>query len=104
MRGPTILAGAGLAVTLAACAASPVQTASADSFLLRGQVLAAALPGTDQAAAQVRRAAAERCGGGFVIRDLETSRQPLLEPFQGDLVRYRAEVACDPAARAGVGR
>lgn len=102
MRMSTVLVAAGIAA-LAGCASPRTQTASTDVFVLRGQVLAAALPGTDQAAAQVRRSAAERCGGGFVIHDLETTRQPLLEPFQGDLVRYRAEVACDRASRAGAG-
>jgi hypothetical protein len=94
-----------LAALVAACAprAEPDATAggpgAGNAFSLRGQVPIAYPPGTRDATEKVRREAAERCPGGFVIRSLNTS-QPASPQFVDRTINYDAVVACTaPGAR-----
>jgi hypothetical protein len=113
MRGIWLPLGVVLAV--AACGnrtetVSPEGTTSSGaagtvgSLALRGQVVVARPPGIQDAVEQVRREAAARCPGGFMIRSLRTDDPPPTSDFYYRLRTYEALVDCNPPPSLGGAR
>jgi hypothetical protein len=94
--------GLAIALTMAACAQQPPAPGAVEAsgssgapghLALRGQVMITHPPGTEDAAAVVRREAAGRCPNGFTIRSLHTAA-PATGDFTVGLLNYQAVVDC----------
>jgi len=113
MRG--IWLGLGACLAIAACS-HPVETAPANAvtssgaagsvgeIALRGQVIVAHPPGTQDAVAEVQREARARCPGGFAIRNLRTADVPPTSDFVYRMQNYEAVVDCNPPPSYGGAR
>ena len=113
MRG--IWVGLSVILAVAACSprtetVGPEATASSGAagtmgaLALRGQVVVAHPPGVRDAVDQVRREAAARCPGGFMIRSLSTDDTPPTSDFYYRLRNYEALVDCNPPPSPGGAR
>ena len=101
MQRLAILWGAALLVAASAPLA-PVSAATPDvrpgvggvtSLALHGQVVVAHPPGRIDAINEVRRVAAARCPGGFLLRSVKTER-PDAADFTDHLLNYDAVIDC----------
>jgi hypothetical protein len=100
--------GLGIVVAVAACSTHRMETVGPEAttssgsagivtqLSLQGQVPVAHPPGTRDAVDQVRREAAARCPGGFVIRSLRTDDAPSASDFLYHTQTYQAVVDCNP--------